>query len=457
MGHYSTAPNAGDSPQPPVPLHSFTMNATSVTQHHSAPTVHETESKQLTARSVWYQQLNFLNCLILFGTPLAGGIGVAFVPLSRSTAAFSVFYYFLTCIGVTAGYHRLWSHRSYNARRPLEYALAIFGAGAVQGSIQWWCRKHRAHHRYTDTDLDPYNVHHGLFWAHFGWMIFKPKCKSGAADVSDLRGNAVIQWQHNNYLWLVLVTAYLTPAVICGVGWRDWWGGLIYAGFVRSVLVHHSTFCVNSLAHYLGESTFDDKHSPRDHVITALLTQGEGYHNFHHQFPSDYRNAIHWYQYDPTKWFIGACQLLGLASHLRTFPNNEIQKGVFSMELKRLRSTQDSLKWPVDNSNLPVISWKDFQLQAENHPLILISGFIHDVSTFLDQHPGGRKLLEQYIGRDSTAAFFGGVYEHSNAAHNLLAMKRVGVLHGGAPHVLDLHAVPPSQRLKIIAYGELRI
>jgi stearoyl-CoA desaturase (delta-9 desaturase) len=70
-------------------------------------------------------------------------------------------------------------------------------------------------------------------------MIFKPKCKSGAADVSDLRGNAVIQWQHNNYLWLVLVTAYLTPAVICGLGWRDWWGGLIYAGFVRSVLVHH--------------------------------------------------------------------------------------------------------------------------------------------------------------------------------------------------------------------------
>ena len=78
-----------------------------------------------------------------------------------------------------------------------------------------------------------------------------------------------------------------------------------------------STFCVNSLAHWLGEAPFDDKHTPRDHFATALVTIGEGYHNFHHQFPMDYRNAIQWYQYDPTKWFIWVCQQLGLASHLK--------------------------------------------------------------------------------------------------------------------------------------------
>lgn len=78
-----------------------------------------------------------------------------------------------------------------------------------------------------------------------------------------------------------------------------------------------STFCVNSLAHWLGETPFDDKHTPRDHLVTALVTIGEGYHNFHHQFPMDYRNAIRWYQYDPTKWFIWVCQQLGLASHLK--------------------------------------------------------------------------------------------------------------------------------------------
>jgi stearoyl-CoA desaturase (delta-9 desaturase) len=78
-----------------------------------------------------------------------------------------------------------------------------------------------------------------------------------------------------------------------------------------------STFCVNSLAHWLGDTPFDDKHTPRDHLVTALVTIGEGYHNFHHQFPMDYRNAIKWYQYDPTKWFIWVCQQLGLASHLK--------------------------------------------------------------------------------------------------------------------------------------------
>jgi stearoyl-CoA desaturase (delta-9 desaturase) len=78
-----------------------------------------------------------------------------------------------------------------------------------------------------------------------------------------------------------------------------------------------STFCVNSLAHYLGETPFDDKHTPRDHVITALVTIGEGYHNFHHQFPMDFRNAIRWYQYDPTKWFISVMSFFGLASHLK--------------------------------------------------------------------------------------------------------------------------------------------
>jgi stearoyl-CoA desaturase (delta-9 desaturase) len=119
-----------------------------------------------------------------------------------------------------------------------------------------------------------------------------------------------------------------------------------------------STFCVNSLAHWLGESPFDDKHTPRDHMITALVTIGEGYHNFHHQFPMDYRNAIKWYQYDPTKWFISAMKLLGLASHLKVFPDNEVRKGQLTMELKKLRRTQEKLAWPSDSNDLPVISWE---------------------------------------------------------------------------------------------------
>lgn len=95
----------------------------------------------------------------------------------------SVLFLFL---GITAGYHRLWAHRSYNASKLLQYALAVLGAGAVEGSIRWWARGHRAHHRYTDTDLDPYNAHKGLLWSHTGWMLLKPRQKPSVADVSDL-------------------------------------------------------------------------------------------------------------------------------------------------------------------------------------------------------------------------------------------------------------------------------
>lgn len=148
-------------------------------------------------------------------------------------------------------------------------------------------------------------------------MIVKPRRRPGVADVSDLSKNEVVRWQHRWYIWLILLMGFGVPTVIPGLLWGDWRGGYVYAGAARLVFVHHSTFCVNSLAHWLGDAPFDDKHTPRDHIVTAVVTLGEGYHNFHHQFPSDFRNAIRWYQYDPTKWFIGLCSWLGLASHLK--------------------------------------------------------------------------------------------------------------------------------------------
>jgi len=337
----------------------------------------------------------------------------------------------------------------------LQYFLALAGAGSVQGSIKWWSRGHRAHHRYTDTELDPYNAHKGFFYSHIGWMLVKPRRRPGVADVSDLSKSDVVKWQHKFYLPLLLTMAFIVPTLIAWIGWGDAQGGYVYAGLLRLCFVHHSTFCVNSLAHWLGEAPFDDKHTPRDHMITAFVTVGEGYHNFHHQFPMDYRNAIKWYQYDPTKWFIWSMQKLGLASHLKVFPDNEVRKGQLTMELKKLRETQEKLAWPSNSDDLPVISWESYQEQATKRPLVLISGFIHDVGSFIQEHPGGAHLIIKFVGKDATTAFFGGVYDHSNAAHNLLAMKRVGVLHGGMAHILDETRIPPSQRLKIARYNEL--
>jgi stearoyl-CoA desaturase (delta-9 desaturase) len=119
-----------------------------------------------------------------------------------------------------------------------------------------------------------------------------------------------------------------------------------------------STFCINSIAHYLGSSPYDDVLTPRDHLLSAILTMGEGYHNFHHQFPMDYRNAFLWYQYDPTKWFIATCNKIGLASHLHVFPTNEIVKGALTMKMKELKKVQDSLDWPAPPQDLPIVLWE---------------------------------------------------------------------------------------------------
>jgi stearoyl-CoA desaturase (delta-9 desaturase) len=424
--------------------------------NYVAYTIKNTKALPPVTWSNLLKELNWLSVYVLTVPPLVGIIGAFYVKLQWQTAIWSIAYYFLTGLGITAGYHRLWAHRAYNASLPLQYILATLGAGSVQGSIKWWSRGHRAHHRYTDTELDPYNAHKGFWYSHIGWMLVKPRRKPGVADVSDLRHNPVVKWQHKYYLSLILIMAFLLPTLVAYLGWGDAKGGFIYAGAIRLVFVHHSTFCVNSLAHWLGETPFDDKHTPRDHMITAFVTIGEGYHNFHHQFPMDYRNAIKWYQYDPTKWTIWLMSKFGMATHLKVFPDNEVRKGQLTMELKKLRQTQEKLAWPSDSNDLPVISWESFINQSEKRPLILISGFIHDVSDFTEDHPGGAHFIRNYIGKDATTAFFGGVYDHSNAAHNLLAMKRVGVLHGGSPHGTDdKRAIPPSQRLRIARYTEL--
>ncbi|RPD74608.1 hypothetical protein L226DRAFT_78784 [Lentinus tigrinus ALCF2SS1-7] len=392
-------------------------------------------------------RVRWFNLGVLTITPAIGLYGLRTAPLRAQTLLWSILYYVISMLGITAGYHRLWSHRSYNASRPLQYLLAIMGASAVQGSAFWWARGHRSHHRYTDTPLDPYNAQRGLLYSHIGWMLIKPSVKPGPADISDLRKNEVVQWQHRWYFVIIPVVGYALPAIVAGLGWGDWWGGFYYTGMWRITFVHHSTFCINSIAHYFGESPFDDRKSARDHFFSALLTMGEGYHNFHHQFPMDYRNAVKWYQFDPTKWFIATCAGLGLASHLRVFPENEINKGELAMKLKKLKKVQDAIRWPIQVEDLPVVSWESYQKEAGERPLVIVSGFIHDVGDFVDQHPGGRSLILTRTGKDATAAFCGGVYEHSNAAHNLLAMMRVGVLHGGVEHV---KTISPGEKLKIV-------
>ena len=232
-------------------------------------------------------------------------------------------------LGITAGYHRLWSHRAYQAAAPVRIFLALAGAAAYQGSIKWWVLRHRLHHRYTDTEHDPYDSTKGFFYSHMGWMFEKPKYpRMKWIDKSDLDGDFVVRLQHKIYPILAISLGLLLPTYL-GSLWGDALGGFLYGGFVSRIVIWHCTWFINSLAHAWGDQEFSHESSARGNTVLSVLTLGEGYHSFHHQFPRDYRNGIAFTDFDPTKWFIAGLSYLNLTHQLKKIPNDIILKGTY--------------------------------------------------------------------------------------------------------------------------------
>ncbi|KAJ1507246.1 hypothetical protein HMI55_000844 [Coelomomyces lativittatus] len=257
-------------------------------------------------------------------------------------------------------------------------------------------------------------------------MFFKqPNPSLKNVDVSDLDGDALVQWQHRYYVWMALMMAFVVPGLV-GCLWGDGWGALMYAGLVRLVVVHHATFCVNSLAHYLGDRPYDDRRTPRNHLVTAFITLGEGYHNFHHEFPNDYRNAIKFYQYDPTKWLIQLAFRLGLVWDLKRAPDDVIEKGQINMLQKNLDLRKSNLTWGKADHELPIWNEDEFNEERLLNPFLLrLHGYVYDVSLFIHQHPGGPRVMKPYLGKDATQAFEGQVYLHSTAARHIARTLRI--------------------------------
>ena len=238
----------------------------------------------------------------------------------------SVFYYYASGLSITGGYHRLFSHRTYEANKLVRILYIFFGAGAFQDSVLTWCTDHRYHHKYTDTDKDPYNAQRGFWFSHMGWMLTKDSPvdeKVGKLLTRDLRKDPWVMFQHNHYVKVAIFSGFIVPTLI-GWSWGEPLGAFIFAGVFRVVMVHQYTFFINSLAHIWGKQTFGTENSAKDNAFISLFTYGEGYHNFHHHFQNDYRNGIRWYDYDPTKWIIGFMSSLGMVAKLKRTPEQEI-------------------------------------------------------------------------------------------------------------------------------------
>ena len=237
-------------------------------------------------------------------------------------------------LSITAGYHRLYSHRTYQTRKPIEWVLLFFGTLGAQGSVIRWCHDHRRHHQHLDSEEDPYETPKGFWHSHILW-IFKEGVPIEDRYVKDLKKDKLLVFQDRYYGILVLLTNVIAVAAVAWIT-GDIIGAFVIGFLLRLFINHHTTWFINSLAHMWGAKPYSTEHSAVNNFFLAFLTYGEGYHNFHHTFASDYRNGIRWYQFDPTKYLIWTLSKIGLASGLKRTDTLMIKKKLVQADRKLL-------------------------------------------------------------------------------------------------------------------------
>ncbi|MEN9206754.1 MAG: fatty acid desaturase [Gloeomargarita sp. GMQP_bins_120] len=251
---------------------------------------------------------------IFFIGAIHGGALVALVPGMTNPGAVGVMLllYFITGgLGITLGFHRLITHRSFVVPKWLEYFLAFCGTLACQGGPIDWVGLHRLHHLYSDQEGDPHDSNRGFWWSHMGWMLHRlPQDQEIPKYTKDINQDGVYRFLQN---WMLPLQIGLGLLLFALGGW-PW---VIWGIFVRLVLVYHATWFVNSATHKYGYRTYDSKDRSTNCWWVALLAFGEGWHNNHHAFPHSARHGLRWWEIDVTWMMIWTLQKLGLATKVR--------------------------------------------------------------------------------------------------------------------------------------------
>jgi stearoyl-CoA desaturase (delta-9 desaturase) len=229
-------------------------------------------------------------------------------------AIIGVSLYWLRIFGISAGYHRYFSHRAYSTSRFFQLFLAVLAQSTAQKSVLWWAAKHRHHHLHSDTALDVHSpVRMGFLYSHVGWIFARQHDRADLSKIADFARWPELMALHRFELAPAIALALLCFAVAG-------WSGLVVGFFWSTVLVYHATFCINSLAHVRGKKRFVTGDESRNNWALALATMGEGWHNNHHAYQSSARQGFHWWEIDPTYYILCALARLGIVWDLKTPP-----------------------------------------------------------------------------------------------------------------------------------------
>jgi stearoyl-CoA desaturase (Delta-9 desaturase) len=222
--------------------------------------------------------------------------------------------YWLRIFAIGAGYHRYFSHRAFATSRVFQFFLAFLAQSSAQKSVLWWAAKHRHRHLHSDTEDDVHSPRrHGFFYSHVGWVFARRHDATDLAKVADLARYPELQWLHRWELAPAVVLAGLCFLI-------DGWPGLVVGFLWSTVLVYHSTFSINSLAHVSGRQRYVTGDDSRNSWLLALVTMGEGWHNNHHAFQSSARQGFRWWEWDPTYYILRGLSWLGIVWDLKSPP-----------------------------------------------------------------------------------------------------------------------------------------
>jgi stearoyl-CoA desaturase (delta-9 desaturase) len=251
--------------------------------------------------------------VIPFALIHAGALGAILGPVSARFLLWSAASYAIRMFGITAGYHRYFSHRSFKLGRVPQFLMAVLAQTSGQKGVLWWAALHRVHHRNSDQDLDVHSPwRQGFWWSHAGWVLSNEHDEYDPTDISDFQKFPELRWLTRHH-WVPT----LSMAVLCYL--LGGWNGLAWAYLVPTVLLYHCTFAINSIAHIFGTRRFDTPDHSRNNWWLALITFGEGWHNNHHFSMASARQGYRWWEVDITYAVLKVLSWMGVARDLRPF------------------------------------------------------------------------------------------------------------------------------------------